>query len=119
LDAGQARRPGSGIDCGGERATVTSLPTVRDRELVHDVRQQVREFGGAPLATLIRAGRTAPDRAALYNGDLVRYLDFNDSYLAPGETCHPSDNLGPLDHLRVDELTHLLADPERAGEGWR
>jgi 2-methylcitrate dehydratase PrpD len=29
------------------------------------------------------------------NGALVRYLDFNDSYLAPGETCHPSDNLAP------------------------
>ena len=37
-----------------------------------------------------------PDRAALYNGFLVRYLDFNDSYLAPGETCHPSDNLAPI-----------------------
>ena len=40
--------------------------------------------------------RRAPDRAALYNGALVRYLDFNDSYLAPGETCHPSDNLAPV-----------------------
>jgi 2-methylcitrate dehydratase len=27
---------------------------------------------------------------------MVRYLDFNDSYLAPGETCHPSDNLGAV-----------------------
>jgi 2-methylcitrate dehydratase len=26
----------------------------------------------------------------------VRYLDFNDSYLAPGETCHPSDNIGAV-----------------------
>jgi 2-methylcitrate dehydratase len=26
----------------------------------------------------------------------VRYLDFNDSYLAKGETCHPSDNLGAV-----------------------
>jgi 2-methylcitrate dehydratase len=41
-------------------------------------------------------GATAPDRAALYNGALVRYLDFNDSYFAPGETCHPSDNLAPV-----------------------
>src|SRR5439155_2515743 len=31
-----------------------------------------------------------------YNGALVRYLDFNDSYFAPGETCHPSDNLAPV-----------------------
>jgi 2-methylcitrate dehydratase len=60
------------------------------------VRAQVDEFGGRPLSTLIGGGATAPDRAALYNGALVRYLDFNDSYFAPGETCHPSDNLAPV-----------------------
>lgn len=64
----------------------------------------VREFGGAPLATLIGGGRSAPDRAALYNGALVRYLDFNDSFLAPGETCHPSDNLAPV--LAAAEYAH-------------
>ena len=67
-----------------------------DGEPVRIVAAQVREFGGAPLATLIGAGKSAPDRAALYNGALVRYLDFNDSFLAPGETCHPSDNLAPV-----------------------
>jgi 2-methylcitrate dehydratase len=60
------------------------------------VRAQVEDFGGAPHCTLIGGGRSAPDRAALYNGLLVRYLDFNDSYLAPGETCHPSDNVAPV-----------------------
>ena len=60
------------------------------------LREQVHEFGGEPLATLIDGGKTAPDRAALYNGALVRYLDFNDAYLAPGETCHPSDNVAPV-----------------------
>ena len=63
---------------------------------VRRIREQTAEFGGNPLATLIGGGRTAPDRAALYNGALVRYLDYNDSYLAPGETCHPSDNLGAV-----------------------
>jgi len=57
---------------------------------------------------LIGGGRTAPDRAALYNGFLVRYLDFNDSYLAPGETCHPSDN-----------LSAVLAAAEQAGGSGR
>lgn len=75
-----------------------------DAEPVRIVREQVREFGGAPLATLIGAGRSAPDRAALYNGALVRYLDFNDSFLAPGETCHPSDNLAPV--LAAAEYAH-------------
>jgi len=68
------------------------------------VREQVLEFGGAPLVTLLGGGRSAPDRAALYNGALVRYLDFNDSFLAPGETCHPSDNLAPV--LAATEYAH-------------
>jgi 2-methylcitrate dehydratase len=63
---------------------------------VRAIRAQVEEFGGRPLCTLIGGGATAPDRAALLNGALVRYLDFNDSYFAPGETCHPSDNLAPV-----------------------
>jgi 2-methylcitrate dehydratase len=57
---------------------------------------QLEDFGGNPLVTLLGGGKTAPDRAALYNGALVRYLDFNDSYLAKNETCHPSDNLGAV-----------------------
>jgi 2-methylcitrate dehydratase len=65
-------------------------------EPVRWVRDQVDDFGGRPRCTLIGGGRTAPDLAALYNGALVRYLDFNDSYLAPGETCHPSDNVAPI-----------------------
>jgi 2-methylcitrate dehydratase len=63
---------------------------------VRAVRAELEEFGGRPLCALIGGGRTAPDRAALYNGTLVRYLDFNDSYFAPGETCHPSDNFAPV-----------------------
>jgi 2-methylcitrate dehydratase len=67
-----------------------------DAQPVAALHGQLEEFGGRPLCTLIGGGRTAPDRAALYNGALVRYLDFNDSYFAPGETCHPSDNLAPV-----------------------
>jgi 2-methylcitrate dehydratase len=68
----------------------------RDATPVRAIGAQVDDFGGRPLCTLIGGERTAPDRAALYNGALVRYLDFNDSYFAPGETCHPSDNLAPV-----------------------
>ncbi len=67
-----------------------------DGEPVRLVRQQVEDFGGRPSCTLIGGQRTSPDRAAFYNGALVRYLDFNDSYLAKFETCHPSDNLGAV-----------------------
>jgi 2-methylcitrate dehydratase len=61
-----------------------------------NVKALIDEFGGAPLATLIGGGRTAPDRAALYNSALIRFLDFNDSFLAKKETCHPSDNVGAV-----------------------
>ena len=65
-------------------------------EPVRLIREQIEDFGGTRYCTLIGGGRTAPDRATLFNGALVRYLDFNDSYLAKGETCHPSDNLAPI-----------------------
>jgi 2-methylcitrate dehydratase len=60
------------------------------------LRTQLDDFGGNPLVTLIGGGKTAPDRAALYNSALVRYLDYNDSYIAKNETCHPSDALGAV-----------------------
>jgi 2-methylcitrate dehydratase len=63
---------------------------------IRALRLQLEDFGGNPLVTLIGGGKTAPDRAAFYNSALVRYLDYNDSYLARNETCHPSDNLGAV-----------------------
>ncbi len=65
-------------------------------EPVRYIRKHVDEFGGSEMCTMIGGGKTAPDRAAFYNSALVRYLDFNDSYLSKGETCHPSDNLGAV-----------------------
>ena len=65
-------------------------------EPVKLVRDQLEDFGGNGHCGLIGGGRTAPDRAAFYNSALIRYLDFNDSYLARHETCHPSDNLGAV-----------------------
>ena len=63
---------------------------------IRALRAHLKDFGGRALCTAVGAARTTPDRAALYNGALVRYLDYNDSYLAKGETCHPSDNLGAI-----------------------
>jgi 2-methylcitrate dehydratase len=65
-------------------------------EPIRYIKEDLKDFGGNRRSTLIGGGQTAPDRAAFYNGALVRYLDFNDSYLAKGETCHPSDNLGAV-----------------------
>jgi 2-methylcitrate dehydratase len=60
------------------------------------LRAHIDDFGRSAQCSLIGGGRTSPDFAALYNGALVRYLDFNDSYLAVGETCHPSDNISAI-----------------------
>ncbi len=60
------------------------------------IRDLLQEQGGTPSATMIGGGQTTAERAAFYNSALSRYLDFMDSYLAPGETCHPSDNLGAV-----------------------
>lgn len=55
--------------------------------------QAVKVPGGA---TLWGTGhRTLPDLAAFANGALVRYLDFNDTYLAK-EPAHPSDNIAAV-----------------------
>jgi 2-methylcitrate dehydratase len=68
------------------------------------VRAQIEDFGGRALVSLIGGNKTAPDRAAFYNSALVRYLDYNDSYIAKNETCHPSDNLGAV--LAASEYAH-------------
>lgn len=59
-------------------------------------RRTMRALAPGGSATIIGTGeRTAPDLAAFINGYLVRYLDYNDTYLSK-EACHPSDNLSGL-----------------------
>jgi 2-methylcitrate dehydratase len=67
-----------------------------DTDLLNKIRRHVEDFGGNKLCTLIGGGASSPDHATFYNSALIRYLDFNDSYLAKGETCHPSDNLAAI-----------------------
>ncbi|MCS6850992.1 MAG: MmgE/PrpD family protein [Gemmataceae bacterium] len=50
---------------------------------------------------LIGGGRSSVEWATFVNGLLIRYLDFNDTYLSL-EPAHPSDNLGAV--LAVGEL---------------
>lgn len=64
--------------------------------VIEKIKLLIDDFGGTPLATLIGNGKTAPDRAVFYNSALIRFLDFNDSFLAKKETCHPSDNIGAI-----------------------
>ena len=65
-----------------------------------EVAQQVKFVRGA---TLWGTGHKAlPDLATFANGALVRYFDFNDTYLAK-EPAHPSDNIPAV--LAVAEST--------------
>lgn len=57
---------------------------------------------------------SAPD-AAMLNTALVRYLDYMDSYLAPGETPHPSDNIAAV--LACGELVDASGEEVLTGVG--
>lgn len=50
---------------------------------------------GNPGGTLLGGGRSTPEWATFVNGLLIRYLDFNDTYLSL-EPAHPSDNLAAV-----------------------
>ncbi|MBI2412622.1 MAG: MmgE/PrpD family protein [Deltaproteobacteria bacterium] len=71
------------------KAAIASVPAVKD----------------GPSSAIIGGGATTPECAAFVNGILIRYLDFNDTYLSK-EPAHPSDNIAPA-----------LATAEAAGRG--
>ena len=54
-------------------------------------RAVVERLGGKG-AVAIGVGEASPDHAAFLNGVMVRYIDFNDTYLGK-EALHPSDNI--------------------------
>lgn len=67
-----------------------------DAEPVQNVLGYATTKTGEPTAALLCDERTASvEHAALANGTLIRYLDWNDTYLA-AEPAHPSDNLGAI-----------------------
>lgn len=64
-----------------------------DAEPCAIARRVASRYGAERGATLWgTAHRAPPDWAAFVNGCLVRYLDFNDTYLSR-EPAHPSDNI--------------------------
>ena len=56
---------------------------------------------GTPPVTLLGGGKSNAEWATFVNGLLIRYLDFNDTYLSL-EPAHPSDNLAAV--LSVGEI---------------
>jgi 2-methylcitrate dehydratase len=65
-------------------------------EPVEVVRRTVEELNPAGDAVAIWGAdeRVSPPDAAMMNTALIRYLDYMDAILLPGETPHPSDNVG-------------------------
>jgi 2-methylcitrate dehydratase len=56
---------------------------------------------GEPGASLLGGGQSSAEWATFVNGLLIRYLDYNDTYLSL-EPAHPSDNLAAV--LSVGEM---------------
>lgn len=69
--------------------------------IARQMAQSVKVPGGATLWGTTH--KTLPDLATFANGAMVRYLDFNDTYLSK-EPAHPSDNLAAI--LAAGEITH-------------
>lgn len=52
---------------------------------------------GTQTATVFGSGReTLLEYAGLINSTMVRYLDYNDTYISEGRACHPSDHIPAL-----------------------
>ena len=74
-------------------------------EPVAIARRTVAGLHGGGMSTVLGTGsKTSPELATFLNGLMVRYFDFNDTYLSK-EPAHPSDNLAPC--LAVAESEEL------------
>jgi len=93
-----------------KRRVIDSLATAvgaMPAEAYHTAKRCALRVSGTPGASLLGGGRSSPEWAAFVNGLLIRYLDFNDTYLSK-EPAHPSDNFAAV-----------FAAGEAAGRGGR
>lgn len=72
-----------------------------DADAYEIVRQVAQTVQSTPPGTMLGGGKSSIEWATFVNGLLIRYLDFNDTYLSL-EPAHPSDNLAAV--LSVGEL---------------
>jgi 2-methylcitrate dehydratase len=66
-----------------------------DSEAYKIARRGAERVKGKPGASLLEGGKSSPEWATFVNGLLIRYLDYNDTYLSL-EPAHPSDNLAAV-----------------------
>lgn len=64
-------------------------------EAYHIARKCALRVSGNPGASILGGGSSSIEWATFVNGLLIRYLDFNDTYLSK-EPAHPSDNLAAV-----------------------
>src|SRR6266700_1060983 len=72
-----------------------------DADAFGSARRCALRVQGQPGANLLGGGRSSVEWATFVNGLLIRYLDYNDTYLSL-EPAHPSDNLAAV--LSVGEM---------------
>lgn len=81
-----------------KRRFIDSLATAvgaMDADAYAIARRCALRVQGQPGASLLGGGRSSVEWATFVNGLLIRYLDYNDTYLSL-EPAHPSDNLAPV-----------------------
>jgi 2-methylcitrate dehydratase len=89
-----------------KRRFIDSIATAvgaMDAEAYAIARRCALRVQGEPGAGLFGGGRSSAEWATFVNGLLIRYLDFNDTYLSL-EPAHPSDNLAAV--LAVGDTVH-------------
>src|SRR5579862_5770559 len=64
-------------------------------EAYHIAKKVAGKMTSTPPCSLLGGGTSSIEWATFVNGLLIRYLDFNDTYLSL-EPAHPSDNLAPV-----------------------
>jgi 2-methylcitrate dehydratase len=87
-----------------KRRFIDSLATAAgamDGEAYPIARRCAERIKGKPSVGLLGGGKSSVDWATFVNGVLIRYLDYNDTYLSL-EPAHPSDNIAAV--LAVGEL---------------
>src|SRR2546429_2033752 len=81
-----------------KRRCIDSLATAvgaMDADAFAIAKRCALRVSGKPGASLLGGGASSTEWATFVNGLLIRYLDFNDTYLSL-EPAHPSDNLAPV-----------------------
>ncbi|MEZ6142103.1 MAG: MmgE/PrpD family protein [Zavarzinella sp.] len=81
-----------------KRRIIDSLATAvgaMPSEAYHFAKACASRVQSTPGATILGGGSSSLEWATFVNGLLIRYLDFNDTYLSK-EPAHPSDNLAAV-----------------------